>query len=229
MEMKKRILSVAVLLTVLGAGLGYVSKHPYFSEKESVEAEDWTFEDLVKENEYNANPYNVYNEALKSCGVQLDENDISYLSSLRDRQDLVALSSTIGHYNIVSLNGDDAFVVMEEGKKPRVAEKELVDDYYYDILTGIYVSEGMYGIDPEDAIPLGEFVEKYDLVPEGYCVPNVGRCPVSEEALKTIEEIYGKELADLVREEGLPLPYYSYSDIYDVYKYDANPVKGLNN
>ena len=225
MEIKKRILSAAILLTVLGAGVGYAYKHPYYPEKESVESEDWTFEDLVKENEDNANPYNVYN----GNGIQLDEEDISYLSSLRDKQDLVALSSTIGHYNIVSLNGDDAFVVLEEGKRPRVAEKELVDDYYYDILTGIYASEGMYGVDSEDALPLGEFVSKYDLGPEGYCVPNIGRCLATDEALKTIEEVYGKELADLVRENGLPLPYYSYSAIYDACMYENTPVKGLTN
>ncbi len=233
MEIKKRILSAAILLTVLGAGTAYVYQHPYYPEDVAYEETDYskkTKEDLIEENELEADPYLAYNAIMTKKGVNLDEGDMIYLSSLREDQNMVAVSNSIGHYTTVSLdNSDDYLMVMEDGKDVRLTEKDPIGDYYYDILAGIYASEGMYGVDPKDVISFGEFVDMYDLVPAGICLPNLGKCEASDYALAIIEELYGKKLAEIIKEKGLPLPYYSYADIYHAYEKEKDAVKGLNN
>ncbi len=259
MEMKKRILSAAILLTALGAGLTYASKHPYYPENVVMEGslddentpaktivicmeigEDGTvkygYRELSPEeasfeaNERNASPFIVYNSALEGNRRKLDMDDIAFLSCLRDNQSMVALNSTIGHYNTVSLDSDGTLVVGALDSKPRVADRAGVEnDYYCDILTGIYASDILTEEERESAIPFGEFVKQHDLAPVGFCLPNVGKCEASEDALKAIEEVYGKDVAGVVREKGLPVPFYSYESIYDVYSYSGNPVKGLTN
>lgn len=261
MELKKRILSAFILLTVLGTGmyvgikeneaelarekraidtrieiLKLLAEESMDIDSESLEFvsmalldrlvhenEENTEGNYIDENEYNANAFLAYNEALRGNEFMLTGRDIAYLSSFRDNQSVVALNSTIGHYNKVNLDGDDTFVVMEGGNKPRVASRVLEDEYYYDILTGCYASDSLAN---ETAISFGEFVKKHDLEPSGYCLPTFGKCEATEDALKTIEEIYGKGVADVIREKGLPVPFYSYNAIYDSPTYD-NPVKGL--
>lgn len=232
MEIKKRILSAAILLSVLATGLVYTSKHPYYPENIGMEngVDDERIKDLIGENAYLANPYYAYNEALEAVNKKLDMEDIAYLSSLRENQAMVAVNNTVEHYNVVSLDGDDTLVI-NVGGKPRVADKTSFGDYYYDLLTGCYASDILTDEDLENSMPLGEFVNKFALTPDGYCFPNLGpdKIEATEEALKTIEEIYGKEVAEVVREKGLPLPFYSYQAIYVSCDYKNYPIKGLNN
>lgn len=236
MEIRKRIISVAILLTTLAAGAVYTSSHRVYTNNEAVEDVDNKnddFNDMIMESETEANPFLAYNELLSGNEFILDKEDLIYLSTLRDDQNIVAVNSTVGHYNMISLDGDDAYVVVSKDtpRNPRVAEKLFDGEYYYDILTGMYASDGMSGID-DDTLTFGEYVERYGLEPEGICIPTFGKCEASEEALKTIEEVYGKDVADVIRIKGLPVPYYSYDSIYFPRSYDKDedvpgPVKGL--
>lgn len=218
MEIKKRLLSIAIFLTIIGASIAY-KEHQNNSQdiiNEQTDDNEITIEEFIKENELEADPYLTYNMALEQVGITLDEFDIAYLSSLRDDARIVAVNSTIGHYNVVRLDTtDDYLIVIEDGKQPRFAEKEVIDDYTYDILRGMYVSKGLYEVNKEDTIPFGVFVEENNLTPAGFCLPNIGMCEASDNALRIIKAIYGQKLVDVIKEKGLPLPYYSYNSIYN--------------
>lgn len=235
-RIRKGIISAAILLSTLTIAVGYASKNPVYPNDEVVEDVDNKnddFNDIIMESERKANPFFAYNELLSGNEFNLDKEDLIYLSTLRDDQNIVAVNSTVGHYNMISLDGDDAYVVISKDtpRKPRVAEKLFDGEYYYDILTGMYASDGMSGID-DDTPTFGEYVDRYGLEPEGICIPTFGKCEASEEALKTIEEVYGGYVADIVRIKGLPVPYYSYDSIYFPRSYDKDedvpgPIKGL--
>lgn len=253
MEIRKRILSAAILIVFLARALEYTSANPIYPgsiKTETVEdsnlenkkmnintkhENESSYAELIMEREREADPFIVYNEALEDANVKLNGNIIEFLSTLRDDQNKVAISSVTGHYNMVSLEGNDTYVITSKDGlpcKPRVADRVFDNEFYYDILTGIYASDGMDGID-DNTLTFGEYVDKYSLEPTGLCIPTFGKCEASEETLKTIEEIYGEYVADVIREKGLPIPYYSFASIYSrgfgITPTEDEPVKGLTN
>lgn len=252
MEIKKRILSAAILIVFLARVLECASVNSIDPENNMTDTindsnleimkeyinmryenklldnqirtydeiakdeNDSTYLDIVTEREKEADPFIVYNEALEGTDIKVNGNIIEFLSTLRDDQNKVAISSVTGHYNMVSLEGNDTYVITSEDGipcQPRVADRVFDNEFYYDILTGIYASDGMAGID-DDTLTFGEYVDKYSLEPIGTCLPTFGKCEASEETLKTIEGIFGKEVANVIKEKGLPVPYYSFASIY---------------
>lgn len=221
MELRKRILSAAILIGCLGAGTAYVYQNPIYP--------------IQRESDDNG-AFIAYNELATEYNIKLMYKDLEYLVTLRDNQNLMAIGSTVGNYNMVDLEGTDTYVVHSPYKK-RIADRVFGDEYYYDVLTGIYASDGSLLLsEDEKAETFGEYVERYGLEPDGICFPTFGKCEASEDALKTIEELYGKKVANAIREKGLPVPFYSAELIYNpnLYRsedYDVptnEPYKGLN-
>lgn len=204
MELKKRILSAAILIGCLGGLTAYAYQNPIYP----IESES-------DDNEY----LEAYNELLEEYGIKLTKEDLEYLASLRDNQNIMAIGSTVGHYNLVDLEGLDTLIVTAPRQRTRIAECTSFGDYYYDILTGIYASDEFTSEYEKYAISFGEFVSKWGMKPDGICFPTFGKCDASEDALKTIEELYGPNLANAIRKKGLPVPFYSAELIYDTNNY----------
>ncbi|MDE6141266.1 MAG: hypothetical protein K2G03_01545, partial [Bacilli bacterium] len=187
---------------------------------------------FVKEREKKSNTLLVYNTFLEEYGEELGVADVAYLSTLRDDQSLVAVHGVDGIYNNVDLDDEEKWLIVDDGNsKIRLSEKENNDfgSYYYDILNFGYYSDVLSDEELENSMPFGKFVSKYELSPAGFCLPTYGIIEASEEILKEIEEMYGKNVAELVRVKGLPLPYYDYTDIQNVQLLDNNLTLGLSN
>lgn len=223
MELKKRILSAAILLGCLGAGTAYAITNPIYP--------------IQRESDNNI-AFKAYNELALEYGIKLRYSDIEYLATLRDNQNIVAIGSTVDQYSMVDLEATDTYVVKSPYRKLRVAYRIFGDEYYYDILTGIYASDGTLLLsDEESAMTFLEYVNNNQMEPDGICFPTFGKCEASEEALKTIEELYGKSVAEAIKEKGLPVPLYSAELIYNPNLYRSEdlgvptkePYMGLSN
>jgi len=154
-------------------------------------------------------------------------SDAEYLSTLRENQNIVAVSSTPGNYYTIDLESDDWLVVPSSNGTNRLAEKYSDTDYYYDILTFQFCDEQLSDEEREQSISFGEFVSNNCLTPAGYCLPSDKKVECDEKTLETIREVYGDVFVKWVEENGLPLPYYHYEDIQKKNVKDNSAVKSL--
>ncbi len=151
----------------------------------------------------------------------LSSEDIKYISSLgtKSGNDVAAIKSDItGHYTTIILDEDaDNFIDINEDNRILLTKVNNERKIYSDVLIDMYSTDLLEDGDMSKMITVGEFIEGYDMESDGYCIPtfdSTSSMP-SEEALETISEVYGKDVAICVRLYGLPIPYYNGQSFYD--------------
>ena len=147
---------------------------------------------------------NKYNEYLGE--KKLDINDLEILSMYN--VSMFALKLEDGSFRQI---GDDYCVAIKENGDINLLLSEKVEEAKYDMLTGKKLKDNTEYV---DYIPVIKYMVDNNIELVGYTLPK--SVSYSNPDINMIENIYGEEVTDCVKQLGIPLKVYDSKDFYQV-------------
>lgn len=159
----------------------------------------------VSMNEDTKETLKIYNECLES--TELNEDNLEVLSNYN--VPMMVIKGENGNYSQV---GDDYYVATTDSEIKLLYSK-MPGEAEYDMFTGEKLEEN---IEFEEYITVADFIAQNDITYEGYRLPT--HVAYTDTDINTITKIYGEEVAECIKENGIPLKVYEAEDFYEAYK-----------